>query len=346
MEKQLKALTATRGFAALLVVIFHFGTDIRPFSYFEQFFTGGNFAVSYFFVLSGFVMYWTYHNRHISFGNFIKRRIARIAPLYWFALLLSMIAPVYYYKVYHNPPIDAEVVKSLLLNVFFLQGYFPKYSLSINSPGWSLSVEMFFYILFPVLLVIAKRNIRMFLIAGTTFFLLSQMAHVAMVNHMPSADNEAHNLIFYHPLFHLNEFIIGMMGGYYFTICDVRKVRLSSLLAFIVIVLLINFLPRTISLHNGLLAPFFLVLIIALALNEPPALTTRPLLFFGEISYGIYLLQFPVHYYISLWNGLYWKLSAVKEFYLMLATLFLLATISFYLIEKPMRNKINSIHIR
>jgi len=346
MEKQLKALTATRGFAALLVVIFHFGTDIKPFSYFEQFFTGGNIAVSYFYVLSGFVMYWTYRDRNISFGDYIKRRIARIVPVYWFAILLCMLAVVYFDLRYHNPPIDAEVIKSLLLNLFFIQGYFPKYNLSINPPGWSLSVEMFFYILFPVLLTVARRNMRFFIAAGVIFFLLSQMVHMLMIKHLSLADPEAHNLIFYHPLFHLNEFILGMMGGYYFTICEVKKVRLSSLVAFVVIVLLINFLPRTISTHNGLLAPFFLVFIIAIALNEPYVLTVKPLLFFGEISYGIYILQFPVHYYITLWNGWYWKLSATKEFYLMLTTLFILATVSFYLIEKPLRNKINSIQIR
>ena len=89
--RPINSLTATRGFAALLVVVFHYGCTVFPFNQAEHFFRNGNLAVNYFFVLSGFVMYSAYSQRQITYGYFIRRRFARIYPAYLLAVLLAVV---------------------------------------------------------------------------------------------------------------------------------------------------------------------------------------------------------------------------------------------------------------
>src|SRR5436190_9360336 len=88
MKPQINALTATRAFAAIMVFIHHYGYNLFPFSLCEKLFHSGNIAVSYFFVLSGFVLYISYREKDISYLDYLKRRVARIAPVYWLALAL------------------------------------------------------------------------------------------------------------------------------------------------------------------------------------------------------------------------------------------------------------------
>src|SRR4051812_17074411 len=95
---QIDSLTSTRAVAAIMVFIHHFGREIFPFSKWPKVFSSGNLAVSYFFVLSGFVLYIGYHGKNFSYGDFLKRRIARIVPIYEIALFLA----VFFAVRYHN----------------------------------------------------------------------------------------------------------------------------------------------------------------------------------------------------------------------------------------------------
>src|ERR1035437_10821131 len=95
---QINSLTATRAIAAIMVFIHHFGRDIFPFNRCPSVFTSGNIAVGYFFMLSGFVLYITYYLKDISFGDYIKKRISRIVPIYEIALLLTIFFAVYFYN--------------------------------------------------------------------------------------------------------------------------------------------------------------------------------------------------------------------------------------------------------
>lgn len=337
MEQKIDALTSTRGFAALMVVIFHFGTEVFPFNLAEQFFTGGNLGVSYFFVLSGFVMYWTYHKRVISYGEFLKRRIARIVPLYLFAILLSLLFLI----IFQGRPGD-NFVTALLLNLTFLQAYVPGYAATINSPGWTLSVEMLFYLLFPLLLLFCMRYTKAFIWFAFGFYAFSQLAHLFLLQTLhPEVSNKVHDFIYYNPVWHLNGFIIGITGGYLYQRVHERGIKLSSLVFASLIIAVITWRP--VSLHNGMLAPLFIVFIVAVASRQPAFLKWQPLVFLGEISYGIYLLQEPVYKFMMQMNQdhLQWEYPGL--FYTYLGVLLIVATVSYHYIETPLRRKINSI---
>jgi len=339
--KPINSLTATRGLAALLVVIFHYGCTVFPFSLAEHFFRSGNLAVNYFFVLSGFVMYRTYSTRHITYKDFIRRRFARIYPAYLLAIILAVI-PVLYGWVSLHTPIEGKFTTGLLLNLGLLQAYIPGYALTVNSPGWSLSVEMFFYILFPLLLAFQLKNTKRFVWIAAAVYLTTQLIHFWLIDSwQPVYPSRRHEFIYYHPVFHLNLFMVGMCGAYVMERVKKLSSNFAALLVFAVIVLLINYMPSGISMHNGLLAPLFLLLIVLIAGKDPRLLNAAPLVFLGEISYGIYILQEPVHYYIYHFNEDYLHLGGPAFFYLYLAILLLCSAISYRLVELPLRNWLN-----
>ncbi|MEZ5016713.1 MAG: acyltransferase [Flavipsychrobacter sp.] len=342
MNVQIKSLTATRVIAALLIVVFHYGKELPPFSNYIHFFQQANIAVSYFFVLSGFVMFYSYRNRKVFFKSFIIKRIARIVPVYYLGLILAVLTLVIDHYYYNGNSISS-FFRGIILNAGFIQSYFPKYALSINVPAWSLSVEMLFYLMFPLFLHFAQRNKKGFVFFVISFFIVSQIVHHLMVKLLLPANTleHAHSLVYYNPVFHLNQFLLGMLGVYVYDKFKTENVRVSPLMAFLSIVMLLYF-PRSVSIHNGLLAPLFLLLIVVVAIKEPWFLRSRVMVFLGEISYSIYILQVPIYYYTSKWNEEYLNLDKVSFFYLYIVVLLLVSAISYKYVEKPLRKKISS----
>ncbi|HEY1031760.1 MAG TPA: acyltransferase [Flavipsychrobacter sp.] len=347
-DKQISALTSTRGFAALLIVIFHFGLERFPFVHMQQFFAKGNMGVSYFFVLSGFIMCLVYNSKHVQFGDYMKRRIARIAPVYILAIILSQIPTIWQHYA-GNVAFKQNYFKELLLNGLFLQAYIPGYALSINSPGWSLSVEMFFYLLFPLLILLYQKNPKGFVWLSAIVFAVSQAAHLYFMSKEIGKpfDVNRHELIYYFPLNHLNEFMAGIAGYYFYDRWKHAKWirQIPSITLIVLMVILVIELPY--SLHNGLLAPLYLLFIIVVAVQEPVFLRWKPLVYLGEISYGVYMLQMPMYYYMAKLNFHVIKLTNMDWFFLeYVIGLLLAAAISYHFIENPLRRLINRVGVK
>jgi peptidoglycan/LPS O-acetylase OafA/YrhL len=343
MPKQIDALTATRGFAAIAVVIFHFGLDVFPFNHIGIL-KSGNLAVSYFFVLSGFVMLYTYENKTPTYREFIIKRIARIVPLYLLAILIS-IAPAIVLATLGKQDTPPDFWTSLFLNITFLQAYVPGYVYGINNPGWSLSVEMMFYALFPFLLLLYRKNFRGFVTAVIIFFVLSQAAHLIFAAQLKDNYSEVmHQLVYYNPIFHFNEFLVGMLGAYMLRRYEVIFTKVPSLVILIATFAVIYWIGPYFSMHNGLVGPLFLLFIIAVAAKEPKFLQSKALVYFGDISYGIYILQKPLIYYVyNILNPKILHLGETSIFYVYLLVLIVVSALSYSFIEKPLRNRINKL---
>lgn len=339
MKNKVASLTSSRAIAALLVVIFHFGLNVWPFESLQKFFTGGNYAVSFFFVLSGFVMVYTYEYKEIKFGSYFKKRLARIVPVYLLALVLFIILPLYSWAVL-DTDLPENFSINLLLHLTFLQTFIPGHALTLNVPAWSLSIEMFFYVLFPFLLIWYRNNRISFLRMSIAVFIISQAIHLGLIAYYNGNTTSAvHDLIYYFPIWHINEFLFGMCGLYFFQRMPAILFR-STTLPTLVVVLLITYVPRSISLHNGLLAPFFLLIILSMLRKERRLMKWAPLVFLGEVSYGIYILQLPIYNYIKLCNDNILHLNNAVFFWVYLGVLIVIATISYYFIETPIRRRI------
>src|SRR5215470_13120634 len=148
---RLHQLTFTRFIAAMGIVFFHFAPQVPPFNYF--FIRSAGIGVSYFFVLSGFVLIVAYAGKKTSPAIFYKNRFARIYPVYFTALLV-MGSYLWLRGTLH--------ATDLTLCIFGVQAWVPTHTHDINYPAWSLSVEFFFYILFPFLVLIRRKPFIVF----------------------------------------------------------------------------------------------------------------------------------------------------------------------------------------
>lgn len=342
-------ITFTRFIAALAIVIFHYGRGVFPFNVepLAFYFGNANLGVSYFFTLSGFIMMIAYANSSkIDVVDYYKSRFARIAPAYYLALLLIMLPIIVNGWGYDK--------LGLILNASMLQSWVPSKALLINTPGWSLSTELFFYALFPFLFnaVYRVRNFWLVVAGGILFFILSQILHnnllsLTFYKGFPSA---SHDFIFYFPPMHLNEFIMGNIAGLFYVKYLTHTNRANGpwiiLSAASLLYLMRN--PMGLSLQNGLLAIAFIPMIFLICSDNglfSKVMNLKPMIYLGEISFGIYILQMPVQILSDL---LFKKIGLVDPssiFFIYLGILIVSSALSFEYIEKPLRRKINGFQV-
>ena len=154
VRPRLPAVTSLRFFAAFHVALFHIN-EMRALTgprWLKAFAGIGYVGVSFFFVLSGFILVYTYAGRDIHLRDFWQTRFARIYPAYLFSLVLFF--PFFYYGALkmHVPFLafaEQHFVLSSVLVLLLLQAWIPPAALMWNSVAWSLSVEAFFYTVFP-----------------------------------------------------------------------------------------------------------------------------------------------------------------------------------------------------
>lgn len=144
----------------------------------------GYLGVTFFFVLSGFVLTWS-ARPNVPTSTFYWRRFARIWPAHMVALILAL--PVFYTFAAIPEgsilkPVDIGV---LLLSVLLLQGWFanPAIVFSGNPAAWTLTVEAFFYALHPWIsrgLVPMARRGALFLAVGVVGYAFLYRAGVLL----------------------------------------------------------------------------------------------------------------------------------------------------------------------
>lgn len=355
---KINQLTFFRFLAAVIVVIFHYGRK----SYFARLspaLISGPVMVLFFFVLSGFIMVVAYGGENdLNRSKYWFARLARIAPVYYLALALTL---------WGRFISDAEIrLTPFLLHVSFLQAWSPKYALSLNGPAWSLSVEMFFYFLFPFLLIwLKKLSSRGLLVSALIFWLASMVVLTFLNSFVRPHFDFIHEIVFYFPPSHLSSFVLGMAGGLLYRRHLTTK-RLSPLFSaaltifsFALIVFLLHEHSRLKWLSEwsyayGLLSPLFLLFILCLAMDRSvlaQIFSNNALVFLGELGYSIYILQNPLHklYEIYIMHNQAQYLSVLStlsresHFYLYLLALIVLSVFTYLFVEKPMRHWLRQI---
>ena len=319
---RLPALTSVRFFAALWVALFHM-QSMKAF-YFgaaavRQFASIGYCGVSFFFVLSGFILVYTYSGRATSLRAFWQARFARIYPALAFCLLIT--APGFFFCCVmmraHDPRvfvpewawIAPHMWLSAGLSVTLLESWLPQTALAWNMPNWSLSVEAFFYLLFPFLLPRMTRLSRRQLLAIAPLGLLFALAcTLAYMHFHPDSAGAVDtktvgpwiNAVKFHPLMRLPEFLMGMAAGLLFLRGDRNRkmawpLVLIGLAAIALVIVLSPWIPYLV-IHTALLAPAFVVLVYGIALRPAgvEVLEHKVMVALGEASYPFYLLHSTV----------------------------------------------------
>ncbi|MDQ3108993.1 MAG: acyltransferase [Bacteroidota bacterium] len=345
LTKSIPQLTFTRFLAAVAVVIFHYGQKAFPFQtgFLNAVAKESGITVSYFFFLSGFLLYIVYSQHEFSARKFFVARAGRILPLYYLGFFLSLFVML----VLQDIPAWGSAI---LTQGLMIHAWFPGMSLTINYPAWSVSVEVFFYILFPLILVLSRKiSMRNFIILAVILW-LAGIGQNMLVQHLvyDPTSTKAGDFIMYFPPWHLNTFVSGIACGMIFLslknkIQTKGPVPLLISLAGLsgVICILVTDNPLKHLMHLGMLAPLYAMIVLGIALDKTiiaRIMSLRPMQFLGEISYGIYLLQFPVWAMIEYTTR---STDFVQEstfgFYVCLSTLLLVSALSYQYFEKPAR---------
>ena len=360
-------LTSTRFVAASLVIIYHYGLSPRqvvPFYWFNHtmFFTqAGSVAVHYFFVLSGFVMMTAYRNRTIHTIGFVKNRLLRIYPAYFVALVLAVlirVVPDHAFATFFNN-LNWLTTKHLIqdglhsfqqldkpsiwLNISLQQAWHSTTWQTYNGPGWSLSVEFFFYLLFPFLLRLTRFDRSQQLYRWLIALIISQFCIVWLLNtSLPATSGGFFQ--YGSPLLSLPSFLIGMLT------CETglrQQRRISrypllplatALVSSTAIVLLLAFVA---PINSMLLPPLYGLLIWGIAYDSSAFsrfMSLPGLVFLGELSYGIYIFQSPVCSAIDMWTPIFdYMPDATVRFYVFFAILTAVAWCSYRWFEMPIQ---------
>jgi peptidoglycan/LPS O-acetylase OafA/YrhL len=317
----LPALTSIRFIAALTVVLSHFserGLLTLPKPIFDML-DGGRSAVSMFFVLSGFILAYTYRSQIASTGprQFFVARFARIYPVILLGLVLCV--PVIGVLLYTNDTermadfftlrdhVPLALLLSLVSQLLLINAWFPFAAINQpwNGPSESVACEVFFYAMFPWLLrKLDALGIGRVLLACAAIWLAQGALDYLTLTYVPIARSAF--LVFMLPLLRIPEFILGMGAALVFLPMReggaTRQNDAILMVTFSLIGILAfsawqpAFFPKYFPVFY-LQAPFFAVLILGLALMERPVLgilNQRWLVRLGEASYSLYLVHLPI----------------------------------------------------
>lgn len=352
----LKALDGLRALAILLVVCMHVNElFISPESIFSPSilnqippFKGGWIGVPLFFVLSGFLIggqLWKelIQTNTIKFGRFILRRGFRIWPIYYFVVFI-----VYFFSISRSFDLNG-----LFSNIFFLSNYY-------NDDGpvlgaWSLATEEHFYIIAPLLLIIASRYLKneyksyrpllWFLFILPT---LNRFLYWNIFNSFPQFDLNIYMKNIYRPLHtHSEGLIAGMLIANYYQDKESHFHKLKDLINYLLplslFIMAISYKSKVIFNFTGISIGFSALLIYALIKDNwlTSILSSKFLYVISKTSFAIYLIH--IHVIRNLVHRPTIKLLAVghpilETIWVLIFVLFysvLISSILYLMVEKP-----------
>jgi peptidoglycan/LPS O-acetylase OafA/YrhL len=339
-------LTTLRFPAAFAIVLFHFLAYTSCPKWIWQGFGAG---VSFFYVLSGFILYYNYADLPDR-GFFWVARFARIWPVHLFCLALALgVLPFSWLDGHASWP------ATLPVNVLLLHAWLPFQgsALSYNGVSWSLSVEAFFYLCFPWLLGSMKARGPAPLLIGS--FALGFVIVALSVIFLP---RQAEFVWPFNPATRLFEFVLGMAACRWWTqeraqtpsLAAWTGFEIASLTLSVGVVVAVPFVVHALgvalvfTLWLGSEVPVlaFAAMIWIFAHQAGAisrALSGRVCEWFGEISFALYMC----HQILLRWlnpNVMPDAVDATAFFLPYLAASLLLAAAIFHLVETPVRRAV------
>jgi peptidoglycan/LPS O-acetylase OafA/YrhL len=249
---------------------------------------GGYLAVTTFFVLSGFVLARSYSATRWSGRSLLRYgagRVARVYPVY--LLSLAVVAPfIAADRTPGKPPLIA-------IHALLVQGWMGGLPVNWNTPAWSLSCEMFFYLAFPLAAFAVLRMGWRSTLAVAAFACV--MTRLLLLCGVPDPVK---------PLIHLSDFLMGVAAARIYELGVARGERLYLPAAALSAALIAwpRLLPPGVDL-NSALRPLNAMLLIGLACGGAPLLSSRLCVYLGKASYAMYILHVPLLWWYLRWHG-------------------------------------------
>lgn len=328
-------IDALRALAVISVIFFHIKADLLP---------GGFLGVDIFFVISGYlitkIILGHDGTTRSFFPEFYERRIRRLIPPAIPVVIFSFVAGIIWLSAGQLESLSKSIIaySGFVSNWLFLSevNYFDvpaHYKPLLHT--WSLSVEEQFYLLFPVIILFLKKIHAKWVSA---FYALAFLASLALSYFfMFTGNNEA---IFFNSFARFWEIALGGLLA-----CGVlpnlkSKALQESLTAIGLLMIAASlFLVRETMDFNGLgsLAPTLGTAMVIHAKSQGigKLISLPPVRGIGLISYAMYLWHWPLFVYIKF---IFPSAGAIHYLVAIILTI-ILATGSYFLIEKPIRTK-------
>nr|WP_267888643.1 acyltransferase [Streptomyces puniciscabiei] len=303
-------MTGLRFVAAAPVFFFHLSLTFIPMNPFSDptwadayktiFWKAGWVGVSFFFVLSGFLLMWRNSDSR-GYWHFFRKRLVKLFPSHvvtWTAAMVLFAGAA------------AATPWDYLPNLFLVNSWFPVHDifLAVNVPSWSLCCELMFYAVFPLLAPLVRRipDRRLALalagcVAGT--FVIAGIT--TLLPNTPHTDGMPISTIqfwfgYNFPLPRLLEFTAGMILARLLAAGRLPTVRPAVAWgALLVGYVVAELVPFTFSFIPFTLAPLLLLVGSAVRRDldgRPTWPSSRPMVWLGEVSFGFYMTQHVIMY--------------------------------------------------
>lgn len=282
----LPTLTSLRWYAALAVFFYHAGvyTGWRTLNPFGR----GQSGVTFFFVLSGFVLTWSYRPG-MTQRTFMWRRFSRIYPSHAVVFALTVVIGLVTHSLFTTP------VLGIVLGFLVLQAWTVSpthsYVYAGNSPSWSLSAEAFFYLCFLGLHRMLRKLQTIPMLFVTGVILVAGATATIVLARAGYGSTAAYNM----PIVLLPQFILGIT----LALVVQRGLRLPypwivGGALFLVFLVLADHAPDY-PFRNYVLLPGVAAMILAGATSDlqgHAGILTHPIsLWLGQVSFAFYLVH-------------------------------------------------------
>lgn len=305
-EKSVKKyafIDALRGLAILGVILIHTSQWIPPQTYILSLIgSNGAQGVQLFFIASALTLFLSMSARQKKENsptrNFFIRRFFRITPMYYLALVVFLLIDGLS-KRYWAP--NGLQWWDPVMTVFFLNGWHPELINSMVPGGWSIVVEMTFYLLVPFLFVRLKNVKSTLLFIGVTLLLgwglNAWMTQVYTPVYPKDQQYLVSSFTFFWFFSQLPVFGIGILVYHLFQRYKTVTDRgLGFVLLLIFVFLAFAFLDTStyqdLIPHHFLMAVAFAFLVFGMYFTNLRLLVNRATVWIGKISFSLYLVHF------------------------------------------------------
>lgn len=323
MYDRVDRIDGLRAFAVGGVIAIH-TTLLTEQHAFTRLFYQGQMGVELFFILSGYVISLAWDRSNKSLSDFYFRRVLRLAPLYY-----VLLAATYLFNWSNRT--DLLDWQNLVWHALWMQGFSATYQYVGIGPMWSLTPEVVFYLVFPLLWRLSSRSLVIILALGWI---------------IPARGLDPE----FHALTGLTQLSTSPLGSIKYLIGGMLIYRYRDALS----------TPAAVT-ASGLFALMFLGVVaqgaighhvrLALPSSADTLLLSAPFLLFstsriasalfdnvvarhiGVVSYSAYLVQIPIVMELAK-RGLF-PLSPQTAFPLLLMLTVLISTVTYYVIERP-----------
>lgn len=297
-KNELVYLTVLRGFASIWVGIHHAylsldSLNINQLGFFEMFIMKGWLGVDMFFILSGFILAYSYHDKFTdlnveNYGSFILKRIAKILPLHGTILLLYGMIVFILHRLGFSLDLEKYSLENFFNQLLLLHGIGIIEPRGWNMPSWSVSSEMFAYLFFPAFTYsISRKKIS----KQHCFLLMFGLIMAPIIMAWFMNDGKKFMLDYeFTAIRVLSEFLMGLCL-FYFSKDYKKSYRYISLLFASIGLIFMTTLIQNNSFFDFVYLIFFIGIILSLA-HIPSRLVRIPIFsHLGQISYAFYLVH-------------------------------------------------------